>query len=224
MWSLWECALWWPNLTSANWWTYDPARSSDNVTPPGHGNWSEEEYIFLVWPIWVISWTFPRWRCPLSCFSRVWLFATPWTVAHQTLLSLGFSRQDYWSGLPFPPPGDLPNPGIESTFLTSTCIGRWVLHHEHQLGSPKVQVDGGTLPFGWPWIIGSSTLCWLDQKGRGEEGGHIQRETGLIFFKKGLRTSSRSLDVALPKPLILLTYMSFPDTWFRMMMLIWVGI
>ena len=37
----------------------------------------------------------------------------PWTVAHQALLSMGFSRQDYWSGLPMPSPGDLPDPGIE---------------------------------------------------------------------------------------------------------------
>ena len=47
----------------------------------------------------------------------VWWFsptlATPWTVAHQAPLSMGFSRQEYWSGLPFPSPGDLPNPGIE---------------------------------------------------------------------------------------------------------------
>ena len=46
----------------------------------------------------------------LSC---VQLFATPWTVAHQSPLSMGFSRQEYWSGLPFPSPGDFPNPGIE---------------------------------------------------------------------------------------------------------------
>ena len=46
----------------------------------------------------------------LNC---VWLFATLWTVAHQAPLSMGFSRQEYWSGLPFPSPGDLPNPGIE---------------------------------------------------------------------------------------------------------------
>ena len=45
--------------------------------------------------------------------SRVRLFATPWTVANQAPLSMGFSRQEYWSGLPFPSPGDLPNPGIE---------------------------------------------------------------------------------------------------------------
>ena len=45
--------------------------------------------------------------------SHVQLFATPRTVTHQALLSTGFSRQEYWSGLPFPVPGDLPNPGIE---------------------------------------------------------------------------------------------------------------
>ena len=46
------------------------------------------------------------------------LFATPWTVAYQALPPMGFSRQEYWSGLPFPSPGDLPNPGIESRFPT----------------------------------------------------------------------------------------------------------
>ena len=40
-------------------------------------------------------------------------FATPWTVAHQTPLSMGFLRQEYWSGLPFPSPADLPDPGIK---------------------------------------------------------------------------------------------------------------
>ena len=45
--------------------------------------------------------------------SHVQLFVTPWTVARQVPLSVGFSRQEYWSGLPFPSPGDLPDPGIE---------------------------------------------------------------------------------------------------------------
>ena len=49
----------------------------------------------------------------LSHFSCVQLCVTPWTVAHPVLLSMGFSRQEYWSGLPCPLPGDLPNPGIE---------------------------------------------------------------------------------------------------------------
>ena len=49
----------------------------------------------------------------VKSLSRVRLFATPWTVAYQAPPSMGFSRQEYWSGLPFPSPGDLPNPGIE---------------------------------------------------------------------------------------------------------------
>ena len=55
----------------------------------------------------------------LSCFR---LFAIPWTVVYQAPLSMGFPRQEYWSGLPFPSPGDLPNPGIA-------------------LGSPALQAD-----------------------------------------------------------------------------------
>ena len=49
----------------------------------------------------------------VKSLSRVRLFATPWTVAYQAPPSMGFSRQEYWSGLPFPSPRDIPNPGIE---------------------------------------------------------------------------------------------------------------
>ena len=58
----------------------------------------------------------------LSCFSHVQLLETLWTVAHQAPLSMGFSRQEYWSGLPCPPPGDLPNRGIEPTTLMSPAL------------------------------------------------------------------------------------------------------
>ena len=67
--------------------------------------------------------------CMLRGFSRVQLFATPWTVACQAPLSMGFSRQEYWSRLPFPPPGYLPYPGIKP-------------------GSPALQAD--SLPFESP--------------------------------------------------------------------------
>ena len=60
--------------------------------------------------------------CMLSRFSRVWLFATPWTVALQAPRSMGFSRQEHWSGLPCPPPGDLLNPGIEPAYLTPPAL------------------------------------------------------------------------------------------------------
>ena len=53
----------------------------------------------------------------LSRFSHVHLIVTLWTVAHQPSLSMGFFRKEYWSGLPCPPPGDLPDPGIEPVSL-----------------------------------------------------------------------------------------------------------
>ena len=54
--------------------------------------------------------------------SFVQLFATSWTIAHQAPLSLGFSRQEYWNLMPFPPPGNLPNRGIESTSLAFPAL------------------------------------------------------------------------------------------------------
>ena len=57
------------------------------------------------------------WDRVLSHFSCLQLFATLWTLSRQALLSTGFSRQEYWSGLPFPLPGDFPNPGIEHMSL-----------------------------------------------------------------------------------------------------------
>ena len=72
---------------------------------------------------------FPRSKsCPALC--------DPVAVVHQAPLSMGFSRQDYWSGLPCPPPVHLPDAGIEPTSLYVSCIGRWVLYHEHHLGNP----------------------------------------------------------------------------------------
>ena len=62
--------------------------------------------------------------CVCACaLSPVWLFTMPWTLACQAPLSMGFSRQEYWSGLPCPPPGDLPNPGMEPRSHVS-CISR----------------------------------------------------------------------------------------------------
>ena len=60
----------------------------------------------------------------LSCLGHVLLFAPLWTVAHQAPLSMGFSREGYWSGLPRPPLWDLPNPGIEpKSFMSPTLAG-----------------------------------------------------------------------------------------------------
>ena len=61
-------------------------------------------------------------RVCVSMLSHVRLFTTPQTVAHQAPLSVGFSRQEYWSGLPCPPPGDLPDPGIKTLSLASPAL------------------------------------------------------------------------------------------------------
>ena len=60
-------------------------------------------------------------RCA-QLLSHVWLFAIQWTAACQSPLSMGFFRQEYWSGLPFPSPGDLPNPGIKPEALASPAL------------------------------------------------------------------------------------------------------
>ena len=60
--------------------------------------------------------------------SHVLLIATPWTVACQAPLSMEFSRQEHWSGLPFPPPGDLPNPGIEPTSPVTSALAGTLYH------------------------------------------------------------------------------------------------
>ena len=78
----------------------------------------------------------PMQACILSCFSCIRLCVTLWTIALQVPLSMGFSRWESWSGLPCPPPGDLPDPGIESVSLRSACISRWVLGHWRHLGRP----------------------------------------------------------------------------------------
>ena len=64
--------------------------------------------------------------CMQSCFSHIWLFATLWTVARQASLSLGFSRQEYWSGLSCPPPENLLNPGVDHvSFVSPAVAGRF---------------------------------------------------------------------------------------------------
>ena len=74
--------------------------------------------------------------CVYTCArSVIWLFVTPWTVAHQAPLSMGFSRQEYLSGLPFPPPGDLPDPGIKP--VSPALVDRFFFLTTQPLGKPN---------------------------------------------------------------------------------------
>ena len=76
----------------------------------------------------------------LSRFSFVLLFVALWTIVCKGPLSMGFSRQEYWSGLLFPPPGDLPNPGIKLVSLVSyvSCIGKQAFYHLCHLGTQSL--------------------------------------------------------------------------------------
>ena len=71
------------------------------------------------------------WMCVCAqLLSCVWLYVTPWTVTHQTPLSMGFFQQEYWSGLPFPSPGDLPNPEIKPGSLALQADSLPLSHRE----------------------------------------------------------------------------------------------
>ena len=69
---------------------------------------------------------------PMKWLSHVQLFATAWTVAYHASPSMGYFRQEYWSGLPFPSPEDLPDPGMENTSFSISFIGRQVLYQPTQ--------------------------------------------------------------------------------------------
>ena len=92
--------------------------------------------------------------------SHVWFFATPWTVACQALLSREFSRQEYWSGLPFPPPWGLPNPRIEPTSLASPALAGGFF-----TTVPLINIAQGisSKPFNcymFPEYFYTSSSCW----------------------------------------------------------------
>ena len=112
-----------------NWWAMSEVWSGDRK---------------LNWPYkWVM-------RAVLSHFSHVWLFTTLWTVACRDPPSMGLSRQEYWSELPGPPPGDLPNPGIQPASLKSpalaggffTTIATWEAPQVDLLRSTQCTVVG----------------------------------------------------------------------------------
>ena len=93
--------------------------------------------------IWATHW---HWSWPSACTrSHVWLCATRWTLAHQAPLSMGFSRQEYWSGLPFPSPGDLPDPEDQTHV---SCTDRQILYHQAtgDYGSGINSLTGWVLP------------------------------------------------------------------------------
>ena len=145
--------------------------------------------------------------CMLSCLSHVWLFATPWTVAHHAPLSMGFSRQEYWSGLPCPPPGDLPDPGIKPTsFMSSALAGGFFIPS----ATWTAQAKWWGQCWIWPcsWSPNTTRLSWRSRHGPLEGGRHLLHyrnpRPALLcheFFKKSLScylTLCDSMDCSTP--------------------------
>ena len=96
-----------------------------------------------------------------SCMQRR-LCATLGTIAHQAPLSMGFSRQEYWSGLPWPPPGDLPNPGIELWSLTSSAlVGRFFITSTTWEG-PQIGITVCSLEHSITWKLQRSFIPLQD--------------------------------------------------------------
>ena len=119
--------------------------------------------------------------------SHVWLFVTPWTVAHQALLSMKFSRQEYWNRLPFPTPGDLSNPGIKpmSSVFSALAGGFFTTEPPRSILSGTVGTWNGAWPQGSflqsPGSAGQSGLM-------GRKVGHVVGYTMVPGL--GIRTSS----------------------------------
>ena len=127
--------------------------------------------------------------------SRVPLFATPWTVAHQAPLSMGFSRQEYWSGLPRPPPGNLPDPGIEPESLMShalagglfTTSATW--EAQSQTGAPtyfSIHVE-------LRWVLSSATATPSLQSQQKPTGRISLTPTGAPGGQVGIRQEGLGL-------------------------------
>ena len=110
----------------------------------------------------------------LSYFSRVWLFAAPWTVAQQAPLSVGFSRQEYWSRLPCPPPGELPNPGIKPTSLMSPALAG-------EFFTTGASCEAHTLKV-------YNLIIWLCDIHHNQANEHIHHLTELLPFSFVVRT------------------------------------
>ena len=105
-----------------------------------------------------------EWVSQWKSLSRVRLFSIPWTITHQTPLSIGFSRQEDWSGLPFPSPGDLPDPGTEprspalqadSTIWATRVQRRWPVKSRWRRGERK----SGEEPDAWERERREGRIC-----------------------------------------------------------------
>ena len=104
--------------------------------------WIRMIFFSMMWKPETIKKQIDKFNFVLSHFSHVWFYVTSWAVACQPPLSMGSSRQEYWSGLPYPSPGDLPNPGIKPEsrtlpalvegFFTTSATWEALFNYKHQ--------------------------------------------------------------------------------------------
>ena len=103
----------------------------------------------------------------MKSLSRVRLFATPWTVVYKAPLSMEFSRQEYWSGLPFPSPGDLPHPGIKPrspALQADALLSEPPSHPSFKKGFPNVTIRSFVFVIG-RWVnIEKCNILFLNLK------------------------------------------------------------
>ena len=132
--------------------------------------------------------------CALSCFSCVRLFATPWTAVHQASLSMGFCRQEYWSGLPFPPSGDLPNPGIESAAPALQANSSPLSHRESRIFLPtRIQKA-------------STHYCWRERPQALWSGDTFQRTQSFCKATREFLTKVREVTTHHPANQFMVPY------------------
>ena len=124
----------------------------------------------------------------VKSLSRVRLFATPWTVAYQASPSMGFSRQEYWNGLPFPSPGDLLDPGIEprSLSLEAGALTSKPPDHRKSKRVPEKHL------FLLDWLCQSLWLCGSQQTVENSERDGNTRPPDLPLEKSVCRSGSNS--------------------------------
>ena len=133
----------------------------------------------------------------LSHFSHVWPFVTPWTVARQGRLPVGFSSKEHWTGLPCPPPGDLPEPGIKPGSLTSPVLAGELFTTSTTWEA--LELGGLTDIYLSRWVLGD-LLDWffvetlLPIRVRGTHDRRVLRR-GLHFWEVSLEVSSRAISL-----------------------------
>ena len=133
-------------------------------------------------------------KVKVKFLSHIWLFATPWTVAHQAPSPMEFSRQEYWSGLPYPSPGNLPDPGIEprspamqADALPSETPGKPSMEGEGNSEAGWLTLEAcmkGSIQNGWTFLDGKSVLLTNQWDARAEVPQNFRDLYVIAIFKK----------------------------------------